>query len=457
MTTIPVQGFTREEVLTHLVAAGEDPNAHVVDGLHARLQFAVDGHDVDITTAIKAARIEVAREAIQTYQHCEFKQRYGYSATAIQRYQHSDTVNPEGISADELGMKIGMEMHAARQEMFGALATLSDEDAIEVLQQTLDNDYDGRTFQSAAIEDVRIWRSRTLRSGDHTDASPTPPVAGPSEAVVESNRRLAALVSSGVYAELRPSQQDLLRSGHILIAGPTSDYLPEEVQREFVRRRNSGFGAHGLAVCVLRDDKQIVVALDDDAQDVHSLQHELIHVAQVHAPAGAMKATFKAAAEAGQGLVALVTELCGALPEGGAYSDLSWTRSACSVALETSDERRGRQSGSKRHTPNDVYFGAFELALTVHPRSETLELALTVGLTTRHEVVAALHAHFMLEQGYVDWGSDVGREIVAHRFERAWHPTLDALTNEATRLSHEHRIDIGAVAPSTDALPSHGM
>jgi hypothetical protein len=240
---------------------------------------------------------------------------------------------------------------------------------------------------------------------------------------VESFRRLDGLVKEGVLDRLPGCLLTFLDEGRVLLAGAGSDYLPANLRAEFARKRGSG-----LAVCALREDGQIVVALDDDAHDSVSLQHELIHAAQVTASEYAMEAAFRAAAQGGSEVVQQIALQSGCISDvNGDYRDVDWTASACRVATLTNEERRIKDPDEQR----DALMGALELALAVHPTGATLEIGKQLGIENPRALVAALHAHFMLESGFSSWRSDVAREIVAYRFEANWHPAMEALATDA--------------------------
>jgi hypothetical protein len=91
-------------------------------------------------------RRQVAKDAIRTYQESASTEEFGYLCS----------VNPEGLSADELGR----ETESAREAMLTALAGLSDEDALDVLRQTPNRDHDGSAYTSATLEDIHGWRKQ---------------------------------------------------------------------------------------------------------------------------------------------------------------------------------------------------------------------------------------------------------------------------------------------------------
>lgn len=244
----------------------------------------------------------------------------------------------------------------------------------------------------------------------------------------ESASRLATLEKRGVLAALPATLQRLIGSAGILLAGPESHYLPVSIQTEFRQRRGSGFGTRGLAVCVLREDGQVVVALDDDAEDLPSLQHELIHAAQVFASPVAMQNVFREVAEDGRMLVASIVDICGDMPHrDGPFADVEWTATACSASREMNEARALKDPADRR----DAYSGALDLALLLHPRDATAEAGRLLGLVHRSQVVSALHAYFMVQEGFDQWRADVAREIVARRFERQWHPAAEQLATDA--------------------------
>lgn len=244
----------------------------------------------------------------------------------------------------------------------------------------------------------------------------------------ESDSRLAALKNLGVIGALPAILQRLIGSAGILLAGPESHYLPLSIQAEFRQRRGRGFGSRGLAVCVLREDGQVVVALDDDAEDLPTLQHELIHAAQVFASPIAMENGFRAVAEDGRRLVASIVDICGDMPHrDGPFADVDWTASACCASREMNEARMLKDPTDTR----DAYGGALDLALLLHPRDATAEAGRLLGLAYRPQVVAALHAYFMVQEGFDQWRSDVAREIVARRFEHQWHPAIEQLATDA--------------------------
>lgn len=287
---------------------------------------------------------------------------------------------------------------------------------------------------------------RSVRKGEHGSCGVD------SRARAESDSRLAALAAKGVVTALPATLQQLMGSAGILLAGPESHYVPAAIQAEFRQRRGRGFGTRGLAVCVLREDGQVVVALDDDAEDLPTLQHELIHAAQVFASPVAMEAAFRAVADDGRRLVASIVDICGDMPHrDGPFADVDWTASACSASREMNEARLLKDATDVR----DAYNGALDLALLLHPRDATAEAGRLLGLVHRPQVVSALHAHFMLQERFDQWHAVVAREIVARRFERDWHPAAEQLAADALSGvlgAHDRAMDKADAAEVDDSL-----
>lgn len=232
---------------------------------------------------------------------------------------------------------------------------------------------------------------------------------------------------------LSTQEQALLDAGMTYLVDPRSDEIPAR-DREMIAR---GFSTStfktdiGLACTIARDD-MITLVVTDGPVDSKTIRHELIHCAQVYAPAEAMDDCFTAAAETGHNILAKVRGEIAKHPEAatGQYRDVLRIATAWEFTIA---------QGDAAIPPAHAMFDQLS---AYYPTKATQELAATVGQTDKDSVYAAMTAAILDELDFKpDPTSDLAREIVAYTFQSADSPSVDRLFSQATEKASLLKLD----------------
>lgn len=198
---------------------------------------------------------------------------------------------------------------------------------------------------------------------------------------------------SDAFAALPAGIRALARSPVVSVVTGDDPSVPEEVAS---RIRSSGPGDIPSAT-MLHDDGRVQVAMGSAGSD---LVHEMIHVAQVFAPRGAMEAAFSKAADAGDRLVASAEAAVAAGASLDDYRDIQSARAFVKTAIGDPE----------------ALHGSFEFYKGLHKDSGTRALAAGMGFGP--EAAGALvYAAALRERGFDDPGASVSREVVAYAFQ----------------------------------------